>query len=268
LSFSFPLGLTVLSVGVSTSLGFLSLQRCHSGEPRNEASCPFSPRFRSQVFSTSQRFPSRPELRGLVSCRNRSWDRPFRVFPSQRSRAPLEAALLPCRYPPPCVSEPPASLSPPVSPTPTLSRSCLDPHSGYRLPFREPKSASQSPRSRAAEPPRSASFTDFEALIPPRVRSCPHRVAPIWRPILSWVSPPPESSPTAPWVLDPPKPPGLEHDPSSEDSGPRQEGSLNPPCRVNPSEHVKRPKDFVDGFQPLCEAGPDHLSVVPLLPWP
>jgi hypothetical protein len=32
------------------------------------------------------------ELRGLVSCHNRSWDPPFRAFPSRRSRAPLEAA--------------------------------------------------------------------------------------------------------------------------------------------------------------------------------
>lgn len=33
---------------------------------------PFSPRFRSQVFSTSQRFRSRLELHGFVSPRNRS----------------------------------------------------------------------------------------------------------------------------------------------------------------------------------------------------
>jgi hypothetical protein len=124
------------------------------------------------------------------------------------------------------------------------------------------------PGPRATEPPRPASFTDFEASIPLRIRSCPNRVAPTWRPILSWVSSPPESSPTAPWVLDPPRPRGPEHAPSSEDSGPRQKGSLNPPCRVKPPEHQKHPKDVVDGFQPQCEAGPDHLSVVPLLPWP
>jgi len=41
--------------------------------------------------ATSQRFPSRPKFRGLVSCRNRSWDSPFRVFPSQKSRTPLGA---------------------------------------------------------------------------------------------------------------------------------------------------------------------------------
>jgi hypothetical protein len=135
-------------------------------------------------------------------------------------------------------------------------------HSMNRSPF------PGHPGPRTAEPPRPASFTDFEASIPLRVRSCPNQVAPVWRPILSWVSSPPESSPTAPWVLDPPRPRGPEHAPSSEDSGPRQEGSCNPTCRVSPPEHQKYPKDLVDGFQPQCEAGPNRLSAAPLLPWP
>jgi hypothetical protein len=53
---------------------------------------PSQPRFRSQVFSTSQRFPGRSELCGLVSCHNRPWDPPFRAFPSQGSRSSLEVA--------------------------------------------------------------------------------------------------------------------------------------------------------------------------------
>jgi hypothetical protein len=56
-----------------------------------EEVCPTPPRFRSQVFSTSQRFPSHPKLCGLVSCRNHSWNLPFRAFPSQGSRTPLGA---------------------------------------------------------------------------------------------------------------------------------------------------------------------------------
>jgi hypothetical protein len=81
-----------------------------------ETSCPSSPRFRSRVFSTPQRLPSSPELRGYVSRRNRSWDPPFRAFPSQRSRAPLEAALLPCGHPPVCRTSRHRALLPPVSP--------------------------------------------------------------------------------------------------------------------------------------------------------
>jgi hypothetical protein len=131
------------SAGVSTSLGFWSLQRYPPGLPHDEASCPFSPRFRSRVVSTPQRLPSSPELRGYVSRRNRSWDPPFRAFPSQRSRTPLEAALLPCSCPPACRSAPLAALSPPLSSTPTLSRSCLTPRGGYELPFHEPRPASR-----------------------------------------------------------------------------------------------------------------------------
>jgi hypothetical protein len=54
-------------------------------------------RFRSQVFSTSQRFPGMPGLRGLVSCRSRPWGSPFGAFllagvacASRRRRAPLQ----------------------------------------------------------------------------------------------------------------------------------------------------------------------------------
>jgi hypothetical protein len=85
------------------------------------------PRFRSQVFSTSQRFPSKPEFRGLFSCRYRSWDPPFRVFPSQKSRTPLEAAsslAVIHRRAEPRRSRP---YHRPFHRLPTLSRSCLDP---------------------------------------------------------------------------------------------------------------------------------------------
>jgi len=54
------------------------------------AGIPNLPRFRSQAFSASQRFPSSPKFHGLISCRNRSWGSPFRVFPSQKAVPPLE----------------------------------------------------------------------------------------------------------------------------------------------------------------------------------
>lgn len=50
-------------------------------------------RFRSQVLSTSQRFPGRSELRGLVSCRRPPLGfNPSEPSSSPRSRTPLEAA--------------------------------------------------------------------------------------------------------------------------------------------------------------------------------
>jgi hypothetical protein len=127
-----------------------------------------SPRFRSQAFSTSQRFPSRLKLRGLVSCHNRFWAPPFRVFPSREIAYPSRGSL--------------ASLQ--LS-TGLRKRTALGlVTSGF---FRRPRlravawfppktmgflSACRGmlpgrPGLRAAEPFRSASFTYFEASLPP-----------------------------------------------------------------------------------------------------
>jgi len=101
--------------------------------------CPFPLRFRSQVFATSQRFPSMPELRGLVSCRSHSWDRPFRAFPSQELRTPLGVA---------CslavihrvLGRAARTFSPAVSPTPESFRPRWPGSpSGYELPFLGPR---------------------------------------------------------------------------------------------------------------------------------
>jgi len=102
------------------------------------------PRCRSRVFSTPQRFPGKSELRGLVSCRYRSWDPPFRAFPSSRSLTPLGAAWLPCSHPPACKDARPDTVSPLVSPTPTQARPPGSPND-YELPLIEPKPASRSP---------------------------------------------------------------------------------------------------------------------------
>ena len=127
-------------------------------------------RFRSQVLSTSQRFPGRPEFRGLLSSRCRPWVSPFRVFPSQESRAPLEAALLPCGHPPACWTPPPGSFTVGFPDAHAFARLPGSPDD-YRLPFHAPKHASRSPWTQATVIDRSASFTHFEALILLRVRS-------------------------------------------------------------------------------------------------
>jgi hypothetical protein len=57
--------------------------------PYTKRAVPCSLQFRSQAFSTSQRFPSRLKFHGLISCRNRSWAFSFRAFPSRRSCLPL-----------------------------------------------------------------------------------------------------------------------------------------------------------------------------------
>jgi hypothetical protein len=60
---------------------FSSLQRRSSDEPRHELVCQLQLWFRSQALSTSQRFPSKSESRGLVSCRCRSWDSTLQSLP-------------------------------------------------------------------------------------------------------------------------------------------------------------------------------------------
>jgi len=131
---------------------------------------PTSPRFRSQAFSTSQRFPGKLEFRGLVSSRYRPWGSPFRVFPSEESRAPLEAPLLPCGHPPACWTPSPGSFTAGFTDSRAFTRSPGSPDD-YRLPFHAPRRASRSPRTQATELARSASFTHSEALILLRVRS-------------------------------------------------------------------------------------------------
>jgi hypothetical protein len=99
-------------------------------------------RFRSQAFSTSQRFPSKLGLWGLVSCPNHSWVPPLQRFPLT-GRVVLSASsrshVLPCSYPPTCEPAPLESLSPLVSPTPTLSRSGRVPPTTMGPLFTHPK---------------------------------------------------------------------------------------------------------------------------------
>jgi len=127
------------------------------------------------------------------------------------------------------------ALSPLVSPTPTLSRSRLAPPAAMGALSTNRSPLPGCPGLQAAESPDSASFTCFEASIPLRIRSHPAQVAPFWRSMLSWVCSPLESSPTTPCVLDPPRPRGPEHAPSSEDSGSRPKGPCNPSSRVRPA---------------------------------
>jgi hypothetical protein len=131
------------------------------------------PRFRSQVFATSQRFPSRAELRGLVSCRSRPWDSsPSERSPRPGSRTPLEAASSlavihrrPATYHPPpfAAGFPDARVARRGGLVPPATMGSLSARRAGALPGR--------PGPRAAGPSRPARFTRFEALLPLRVRS-------------------------------------------------------------------------------------------------
>jgi len=150
----------------STSPGSWSLQRHGFGLAPCEVGCPDPPRFRSQAFSTSQRFPSKLEPRGLVSCHSRPWDPPFRAFPSRGSRAPLEVACSLAvihRCAEARRSSPFTAGFPDVHAFTQLPGSPDD----YGLPFGELESSPPGrPGLGLTDSPRSASFTCFEAFLP------------------------------------------------------------------------------------------------------
>lgn len=106
-------------------------------------------------------------------------DFPFRGFPSQKSRAPSGATLLPCGYPPTCRMVTACALSPPVSSTPALLTQLPDSPDDYEIPFHALESTLPGPSGhKRRNPSCSASFTRFEALILLRVRSRSAEVAP------------------------------------------------------------------------------------------
>jgi hypothetical protein len=130
-----------------------------------------STRFRSQDCSlattSSQRFPSRLEVCSPVSDRTVLGIPPFRVFPSQEiacaSRRSPASLWLSSGVP----GRTTRVLSPAVSPTSTLSRGCPVPPPTMSSLFTRRSTLPGCPGSRAAEPPRSASITHFEASFPP-----------------------------------------------------------------------------------------------------
>lgn len=180
----------------STSLGLSALRRHHSIEPRMQQAVPGPLRFRSQAFSASQRFPSTPGLRGLVSCRSRPWGSPYRALILAGVAVPSRVRQLPCSSPPPYLRCDARGRVLRVSPTPALSRGGLDPPgaptsfpplASQRLPRRLEPRAPSSPRVRwlrllrsVTPPTKPLHATLGSPLAPP--------------PVLSWVSAPPEPS--------------------------------------------------------------------------
>jgi hypothetical protein len=75
----------------------MPLRRHPPGQPHMQRHVHRPLRFRSHVFTTPQRFPGKPGLRGLVSCRSRPWGSPFRALllagvacASRRRFAPMQ----------------------------------------------------------------------------------------------------------------------------------------------------------------------------------
>ena len=92
-----PAGRPTLSGRRRLPRGSPPLRRHPPGQPHVQRRVHRPLRFRSQVFTTSQRFPGKPGLRGLVSCRSRPWGSPFRALllagvacASRRRFAPMQ----------------------------------------------------------------------------------------------------------------------------------------------------------------------------------
>jgi hypothetical protein len=142
---------------------------------------PGPPRFRSQVFSTSQRFPGTSELGDLVSCRRRPWGSPFRALLLAGIACASRRRLLPCSSPPSYLRCGARDLVLRVSPTAALVRrgGLVSPRSSDTVSAARFRTLSRTglqrlprrPGPHAPESPRSGGFGCFEALLLPRVRA-------------------------------------------------------------------------------------------------
>jgi len=164
-------------------VGFWSLQRHPSEEPLVETRRPVRASVPLSGFRNPSAVSSNSEFRGLVSCRNRSWDPPFRAFPSQRSPTPLEAACSPAVIHPRAVVHRLTPYHRRFLRTPALSRDRpLPPTTMDSLLKLTEISLPGCPGRQATGSPRLASFICFEASC--SLRESVHRanqVAPIRR---------------------------------------------------------------------------------------
>lgn len=142
----------------------------------------------------------------------------FRDFPSRESRTPLGAASSPAVIHRRLETNRPHP-SAPISSTPTLARSRLSPPDAYgalstgRNPLPGRRGHEQ------PKPPRTASFTRFEALLLSRVRSR-HAELPRRNGRSSpGLNAPLKPSPSSPRPSDPPRPRGPEHAHHPKDPG-------------------------------------------------
>jgi hypothetical protein len=172
---------------------------------------PGPPRFRSQVFSTSQRFPGTSELGDLVSCRRRPWGSPFRALLLARIACASRRRLLPCSSPPSYLRCSARDLVLRVSPTPALVARWpgFPPELGHRFRRPVPHALAHGP---ATTSPTSwttcTGVTSFRRLrllrsFTPLASPCARRAAfaDAPRPMLSWALPLQSLDPVEPRTL-------------------------------------------------------------------
>jgi hypothetical protein len=112
-------------------------------------------------------FLARPSFAALFRAATVPGIPPFRGFPSQEIARPSRGSSAPLQSSTSVRGRTTLDRSPPVSPTPTRSRGCLVPPTTMGSLLVRRGAPPGPPGSRAAESVRSASFTRFEASIPP-----------------------------------------------------------------------------------------------------
>jgi hypothetical protein len=234
----------------STSLGSVTLRRHHPIEPHVEQAVPGPPRFRSQAFSASQRFPGKIELRGLVSCRCRPGF-PFRAYPSQESCSPLDVTSSPAVVHQRAESHLPG-LSLAVSPTTTPKRSSLDPRPAMSPLFTGAQAHQRPgfPEPRQTEPTLFRQLRLLRSLTPPaspfRADRVIHRAGRRNSPGLR----PSRAPPVTAWALEPAQASRPEHVSPPRRGVTRDVGDLAAPVSGGTSSLANERLDPLDGFQP------------------
>jgi hypothetical protein len=115
-----------------------------------EAGCPAHLGSAHRFSQPLSGFLARPELRGLVPCRNRSWDSSLQSCPLAGIAHPSRSHVLPGRYPPACQDASPGSSAAGFADSHALQRSCLVPPTPTSPEQRSRRCTSRSPEPRAA----------------------------------------------------------------------------------------------------------------------
>jgi hypothetical protein len=166
-----------------------------------EAGCPTPPRFRSQVFSTSQRLPSSPGLHGLVPCRNRSWDSSLQSLPLAGIAHPSRGHIAPLSLSTDVLGRVTGFLCRRFRRLPRPSARSPGSPDAWASFWHARGRTSRSPWTPSGETVPFRQLHRLRSLDPPASPFAPARVSLNRRSLLSWVSASLELSPPTPWIL-------------------------------------------------------------------
>jgi hypothetical protein len=199
-----PAGRPTLSDRRRLPRGFPPLRRHPPGQPHIQRHVHRPLRFRSHVFTTSQRFPGKPGLRGLVSCRSRPWGSPFRALLLAGVACASRRRFASLQFSTGHLSQGSSlAFSLRVSPTPAPHDAVAWFPTGARTPFPPRVRVRPHRLPRRPDPARPPGRDDdrlrlLRSLDPPAKPYRRRRRSDVPRPLLSWASPLQSLSPIEP----------------------------------------------------------------------